>query len=621
MQYYVYDIETYPNLFTATFRDLKSKEVLTVEISDRKNEFNKLKNIINTDNLYLIGYNNHMFDDIVIRYMLINKIDKPALIAEFAHYIINSQKDKDYSIYYDPKLKPYLANKYKDIFKSIDLMKIPALDKLKVSLKQVAILLNHEKIQDLPIHYLDNIELDQIDLVLKYNLNDVDITEKLFYFLLPLIKLRKSISEQYNLDVLSSSKTKIAKQILNQHYLDLTGDYEFTKLRTTYDKINIKDCILPQISFNSKPFKQLLSKMAAKSVTKTKGSLDEFMVRYGNKLYQLGAGGLHSVDETAIYESTDDYNIIDCDVGSYYPMLKIKYGIKSNHLGQEILDILNNITVTRLKAKKEGDKTTAETLKILINSIFGLLGEEFYWLKDDKAMLSVTINGQMFLLMLIEQFEDNGIEVISANTDGVTCKVHKDKEQLYYDICKKWEGYTGFELEYAYYNKYVRRDVNNYIVQTKDGKVKEKGVFLRTQEIEKGYRTMIIPKALYEYFINNVPIEDTIYNSTNIFDFIKSQKVGYQYKSVHRLLTEDNRIKDIPLQKNNRYYISNHGGLYMKIKDDGANENLEAGYNVTIFNDYIHHDDFKDYDINYSYYIRECNKIIRQIETKQLTLF
>ena len=46
-------------------------------------------------------------------------------------------------------------------------------------------------------------------------------------------------------------------------------------------------------------------------------------------------------------------------------------------------------------------------------------------------------------------------------------------------------------------------------------------------------------------------------------------------------------------------------------------ERINVGYEVEIFNRY---EVKEDYNINYQFYIRECNKIIDQIEDKQYKL-
>jgi hypothetical protein len=57
-------------------------------------------------------------------------------------------------------------------WKSIDLMRILAFDKLGISLKQVAINLGWEKIQDMPVDHNAKIKEEQAKSVLQYNLND-----------------------------------------------------------------------------------------------------------------------------------------------------------------------------------------------------------------------------------------------------------------------------------------------------------------------------------------------------------------------------------------------------------------------------------------------------------------
>lgn len=79
-------------------------------------------------------------------------------------------------------------------------------------------------------------------------------------------------------------------------------------------------------------------------------------------------------------------------------------------------------------------------------------------------MLSITCNGQLLLSMLIEMltepFSLEDVQIISANTDGVTLRLKKGLKSKIMDLCKQWENITNLELEYAYYNKVVQRDVN-----------------------------------------------------------------------------------------------------------------------------------------------------------------
>lgn len=82
--------------------------------------------------------------------------------------------------------------------------------------------------------------------------------------------------------------------------------------------------------------------------------------------------------------------------------------------------------------------------------------------------------------MLIERLEENGISVVSANTDGIVSAIPKDKERVYNEICFDWMLTTSYELEFTDYKAVASRDVNNYIAVKTDGKIKRKGVFAET---------------------------------------------------------------------------------------------------------------------------------------------
>lgn len=69
--------------------------------------------------------------------------------------------------------------------------------------------------------------------------------------------------------------------------------------------------------------------------------------------------------------------------------------------------------------------TLALVLKIVINSVYGKLGFENGNLYDRLAVLKTTINGQLMMLMLVEELELHNIHVLSANTDGIVIKLYK----------------------------------------------------------------------------------------------------------------------------------------------------------------------------------------------------
>lgn len=261
------------------------------------------------------------------------------------------------------------------------------------------------------------------------------------------------------------------------------------------------------------------------------------------------------------------------------------------------------------------------------------MGDESSFMFDLLAMYTVTINNQLYLLKLIEMLYLVNIDTISANTDGIICKIPKELEDTYFKTCEIWEKYTKFNLEYTDYNKYICYAINDYMAispgyddtdkseESKNMYIKSKGLFLTKVKIDKGYKYPIVAKALMDYYADNVPIEDTIRNHTNIYDFCISIKTGSDFiKEYQRII--NGKLNITILQKNVRYFISNTGGIilkkYKEVKIDIRGQkreyiSLHKGYYSTIFNDYYPCENFKNYNINYNYYIKEAHKILNDI--------
>ena len=159
----------------------------------------------------------------------------------------------------------------------------------------------------------------------------------------------------------------------------------------------------------------------------------EEVVRFKGTSYSIGSGGIHSMESACRSDKTPDKKIISCDIASMYPNCIIINNIYPEHLGEDFVKVLKILTAERVAAKKT-NKTKADGLKISINGLYGKLNSDTYWLEDAKAMLRVTIAGQLYILMLVEMLEQNGIHCVSANTDGIECEVDIEKEELYYRI-------------------------------------------------------------------------------------------------------------------------------------------------------------------------------------------
>lgn len=627
---WIYDIEVFPNFLGFVFIDRISDEKREFIIHNDINELDKLVTFISTECAYLSGYNSSKYDNIIINFLIAkqNKLKYMTTLAvtNEAYELSKAIIHDGISVYFNPKTKPYIWTK---LYKTVDLMSLMAFDKNRVSLKQVGIAMRWKKIQDLPKPFDKFIQDDEVDLVMKYCVNDVEMTKELSNIVISEIGIRKDVGNMYGLNLWSASRSAMSEKLISSFWTKETGleFKEFRKLRTTYDAISLSECISDKVIFKTKALQDLLIRI--KSTILKPGDKFKETIIIGESRYDMLLGGLHSHNKAMIVEESDDILLKDADFGSYYPNLMINENAYPAHLSDKFLVLFKKLVTQRLDAKAKGDKIVANALKIVINSAYGKLLFEHSWLYDAKAGYTVTLNGQLYLLMIIEELELAGCSVYYANTDGFMTKVHKDQEKTYMEICMKFEKYVDIPLEFEDYTKCVIRDVNNFTMITKSGDIKEKGAFLR--DVDRistflrsnytcSYDMPIISLALYEYFVNSKPIKDTITNHKDIYDFCKAQKIGSQYIAEYHKLSEDKLRLDITIcQKTNRYYVSKgQGKFYKRKKKEDTLSDLSAGYNVEIFNDYYESD---DYNINYHYYIRVTQKIIDIMEPKQLTLF
>ena len=298
-----------------------------------------------------------------------------------------------------------------------------------------------------------------------------------------------------------------------------------------------------------------------------------------------------------------------------------EYKIAPAHLNEGVFcKLISWLKETRVTAKHSKEEfidgipkdVLAQVLKIVINSIYGKLGFTKGDLCDRLAVLKVTINGQLLLLKLCEELETNGIEVMSANTDGIVVKVYKHKKSTYDNIIKEWMEETKLGLDSEEYKCYINRDINNYVIEELNGKISYKGALHPTMyanDLQKGYDMPIVAQAVVNFFLYNKPILETLYEATNILDFCKTQNVGKQFHVEYV-----NGIESKEMQRYVRFYVSNQGGMIYKVHNDtNTKNNLCAGNTITILNTL---DDISIHErnINYTYYYKEALKIIDPIK-------
>ncbi|QOR58243.1 DNA polymerase [uncultured phage cr107_1] len=619
------------------------------------------------------GYNNRKYDRLMLSALLMyyNQFDKPSKLITFLYEtsqrVIRSSNND--TLWTDNFTSLILRNNV--AFRDLDLFQIFRLDHYHKSLKQTSINIKwynlkeytmppigdldrhyyHERLpeakgmtdRELNIHYRNVFERfipkEYLNEMADYNDNDVYIVAELIRMNQEEVLLRYRISEEYKVDVYSASRSTIADKVIVKLYSKFTGLHPkaFIDTKTIRRKILVSEILSDKIAFSTPELNDILSGIRSLTLKGEKGEFDREFTFMGTS-YTIATGGLHSNEIPAVYVENSDSIIVDRDVASYYPNMIRSLKVCQKHLIPKAwFRIADTIVDERLEHKHlakdksldvmERDKhaTAAACLKIVANAgIFGKMGSEKSFLCDKKAMYQVTINGQLFLLMLIEKLELAGIHVISANTDGIVTIVPRELEQTADDICHWWEKHLGLELEFTYYTKYVTEGVNSYLTVKRGGSSKFKGrmnpkMFL--EDLSKGYNSPIVAKCVTEYFINGTPVMETLRNAKSILDFCRTQNVNHKYRLEFTHVV-DGKIRTDVVQRNTRFYISSTGGTLMKVESMGWNEHNEeqvkksslcAGQRVSICNT-VDDTDISELNVNYLYYYNEAMAIIEPIE-------
>jgi hypothetical protein len=172
---------------------------------------------------------------------------------------------------------------------------------------------------------------------------------------------------------------------------------------------------------------------------------------------------------------------------------------------------------------------------IILNATYGLSNNEYSYLYDPKLTLAITVNGQLLISMLVERMVlEIKASCIAANTDGATFLIKKDRYEDLQKIVREWQDMTKLNLEEEKYDRMFFRDINNY-VWIKEGKEpKLKGVFEINKAWHKDHSQACVAKVLKEYFVNNIPVEESITSITDPYDFYKEIKLNKNMKLVGR---------------------------------------------------------------------------------------
>lgn len=697
---WIYDEETYPNIFTfgAVYASGQGERVF--EISTRKNEVNELLEFlrkVKKANHRLVGFNNQGFDYPVLHYIL-DKSAKakaggyelqitPLEIYKVAQKIIDSMKTDKFG-----------ANiRAADVkIEQVDLYKIHHFDNKarSTSLKMLEFNMRSDEIEDLPYPVGMVLKDHEMDVLINYNLRDIRETLKFYRHSLEAIRLRMELTQTFGFDCTNMNDTKIGKELfVNRLEKNRPGCcYKVGKhgrkiQQTKRSEIKLRECILPYIEFTRPEFTAVRNWFARQTIKETNGVFSDIeehdlgeVAKYANMVvkrqkmndpidkknkryepttehiaeltalhpmgwieerelkspkgaksyyfcwnkadnlnvvindfrYDFGTGGIHGCKK-GVSKSGEGKKIYTLDVASYYPNLSIKNKIYPEHLDVLFCDVYEGLYVERRSYDKKSALNKA--LKLALNGTYGASGDEFSPMYDPKFMMSITINGQLSLCMLMETLiREVGAEIIMCNTDGFEFIADETKSEMIDHHVKDWENLTGLTMEGDTYQSMLAANVNNYIAVYDSGDVKRKGAYeFKDLDWHKNQSALVIKMAAVHELLGEGKASDFIRNHKNEYDFMLRTKVPRS----SRLVMVNDDESEVALQNICRYYPSVDGGKLIKIMPALPGKELEGERRLSIDKEWKvtpcnKMSDFK-WGVNYDYYIDEAQKLIDAI--------
>jgi hypothetical protein len=610
---YVFDIETYPNVFTLAVEHAEAPLCWMFEISDLRNDSRQIIEFLQylkDTNSRMVGFNNLGFDYPVIHTLIRMGQSDANTLYQKAMAIINSQNDDEGGSKWMHQVNP--SNRFVE---QIDLFKIHHFDNKAraTSLKMLEFNMRSDSIEDLPFKVGTTLNADQITVLKKYNKHDVSQTKAFLHKSMDMIKFREELTHKYNRDFMNHNDTKIGKDYFVMRLEEAgVACYDFgpngrTPRQTPRPVIALKDAILPWVEFQSPEFNRVLNWLKQQHITETKGVFTDFTARVNNFDFVFGLGGIHGSVESEVIESSDEFVVVDLDVTSFYPNLAITNGFYPQHLGKTFCSIYQHLFEQRKTYPKKSEESIM--LKLALNGVYGDSNSRFSVFYDPLFTMSVTLNGQLLLCLLAEGLmQIDGVRLIQVNTDGLTVKVPRANKWLVDVTSAAWQKRTGLTLEEAIYKTMMIRDVNSYSAQYEDGSVKRIGAYEWKKGWHQNHGGLVIPKVAEKVLIENAPIRKTLQEWPEIMDFMLRTKVPRSsYLSIEWEGQQPQQLQNIT-----RYYIAEGGGRLfkwmppLKGKQDWRKIGVESGWGVQPCNDIR---DAGKLPVDLEYYVLEVEKL------------
>lgn len=348
----------------------------------------------------------------------------------------------------------------------------------------------------------------EIRQTIKYNIHDVEQTIEVFRRNIYLYESQIQLIETFGMDIelISATQAQLTAKILECEKLEHNDEFDIEIVPTLH----------------------LKKYVYAKEWFEDENNLDykkSFSMNICGVPHQFGWGGLHGCPEEPLHIKGRLFHV---DVNSYYPSQIIRYNFMTRNSRNP--KRYEGIYKYRLQLKAEGKKKEQAPYKIVLNGAYGMMKDKYSLAYDPKMANNICINGQLMLTDLLEHLEPY-ITLIQSNTDGLIVQVEDDEEKInkVMNICHRWEHRTGMGLSFDEITEIFQKDVNNYVFRFASGKLERKGAYVMELD-DLNNDLPIVNKALVDYMMKGVAVEETIGNCDEIKQFQKIVKVSSNYE-------------------------------------------------------------------------------------------
>ena len=518
-----YDFEVFEYDWLAVFIDVMNrKEYVIINSPD------KLKALyeVNRKNIW-VGFNNRHYDQYIMKGILL---------------AMNPKKINDWIIVDNKE-----GWQYSRRFSQVQMINFDVMPNPPVGLKTMeGFMGSNIKETDVDFRIKRKLTKEEIEQTVKYCRHDVEQTIKVFQERIDNFNavhgIIKAFPNETSVYDIGDSEARITAKVLECQRRDFKDEFDFFFLPC----LELKKYKYVQDWFAER------RKEALRIDLQNRDEYDKRLWYKSQNLdtlvagisHSFGFGGLHGAPDRPIHRKGQ---ILHVDVNNYYPSLLIAWGLVTRSATNDNFKLIYNTRKAMKKkqkaAAKAGNKAEAKRwkkaqlpYKKMLNALSGAMKDMTNPAYDPRNNNIMCINGQLMLLDLIEHLEVvPGFELIQSNTDGLIIWIPDTDEafDMVDDICFEWEQRCSTDqcsilLELDNISEIYQKDVNNYLWVGVDGGVERIGAYVK--ELSAVDNDLpILNKALVDYMVKKIPVEQTINQCDDLIMFQKIVKLSDKY--------------------------------------------------------------------------------------------